>query len=78
MTGPHRLDGRGGEFGALPAAQELQEDRDPIVGGLALVDGKMIGERSGGNSDPISAGETGRLGQFDQAVTLAGANLVMT
>jgi hypothetical protein len=55
--------------------KELQEDRNPIVGGLALVDGKMIGERSGSNPDPIAAGEIGRLGQLNETVTLAGPDL---
>jgi hypothetical protein len=49
----------------LSASKELQEHSDPIVGGLALVDSKMIGERSRGNPDSIAARETGRLGQLD-------------
>ena len=54
MSGPHPFDRARPQFGPLPASKELQEDRDPIVGGLALVDGQVIGERSGGDSDPIS------------------------
>jgi hypothetical protein len=29
----------------MPASEEPQEDGDPLVGGLALVDREVIGER---------------------------------
>jgi hypothetical protein len=42
---PDRLNSTGGKFGPMPASEEPQEDGDPLVGGLALVDREVIGER---------------------------------
>ena len=52
----------------MPASEEPQEGGDPLVGGLALVDREVIGERPGTTRDPVSWLEPLHLGQLDEPV----------